>query len=250
MYYETDLVFPGAGPERGDWEHPGIELEDISFDSLDGTSLHGYFFPKSDATATILFCHGNAENVAMIAPEMDRLRKQMNAAVFAFDYRGFGKSQGRPFERGICEDAEAASIWLSEETEQSEEELILMGRSLGGGVTVHLASRNGARALVLDRTFSSAVDVAASHYWWLPVRFVMRNQFLSIAKIKYFHGPLLQMHGDKDEVIPLWSAQRLFQRSVSSVKDFQTIEGLTHLVPCPEVYFAKVENLIDSLQTN
>ena len=247
MYYETDLVFPGAGPDEGDWEHPGIELEEIAFDSADGTHLHGYYLPKPDAKATILFCHGNAENIAMLAPEMHRLRERMNANVMVFDYRGYGKSVGKPFERGILEDAEAAATWLAIRTDQFEDNFVYIGRSLGGGAAVHLASRFGARGLVLDRTFSSTVDVAASRYWWLPVRFVMRNQFLSIAKIKYYDGPLLQTHGDIDEVIPLWSADRLFQRAPSKDKEFQLIEGLTHFMPCPEAYLAKLEQFIEHL---
>jgi len=247
MYFERDLVFPGAGVERGDWTHPGIELEEVEFESADGTPLEGYFLAKPDTKVTILFCHGNAENIAMLAPEMHRLRERMNASVMVFDYRGFGRSVEKPFERGILEDAEAAATWLALRTDQTEDDLVYAGRSLGGGVAVHLASVFGGRGLVLDRTFSSTVDVAASRYWWLPIRFVMRNQFLSVAKIKYFKGPLFQMHGDVDEVIPLWSAQRLFERSPSQAKEFQLIEGLSHFVPCPEAYFAKLQPFIESL---
>ncbi len=247
MYFEADLVFPGAGSEKGDWDHPGIELEEIAFDSADGTSIHGYYLPKQDAQVSILFCHGNAENIAMLAPEMHRLRERMNAAVLVFDYRGYGQSVGQPFERGILEDAEAAASWMAVRTDQFEDDLVLIGRSLGGGVAVHLASKFGARGLVLDRTFSSTVDVAASRFWWLPIRFVMRNQFLSVAKIKYFSGPMLQMNGDIDEVIPLWSAQRLFERSPSTEREFQLIDGLTHFVPCPEAYLAKLQQFIERL---
>ena len=247
MYFETDLVFPSAGPERGDWGHPGVELEEVDFESADGTQLQGYFLPKQDAAATILFCHGNAENIAMLAHEMDSLRKRMNAQVMVFDYRGYGKSQGKPYESGLFADAEAAAFWLAERTEQNEEDLVLIGRSLGGGVAVHLASKHATRALVLDRTFSSAVDVAASRYWWLPVRFVMRNQFLSIAKIKYHQGPLLQMHGDVDEVIPLWSGQRLFERATTEKKEFQLINGLTHNEPSPEAYLQTLQRFIEGL---
>ena len=247
MYFERDLVFPGAGPETGNWNHPGIELDEANFESSDGTRLHGYFLPKEDSKNTILFCHGNAENVAMLAPEMHQLRERMNASVMVFDYRGYGRSEGKPSEYGVLQDAEAASIWLSDRTDQDEKDWIVVGRSLGGGVAVHLAGKIEARGLVLDRTFSSAVDVAASRYWWLPVRFVMRNQFLSIAKFGHFRGPILQMHGDIDEVIPLWSGQRLFQRAPSEKKEFQLIEGLTHYEPTPELFLSRLQRFIEEL---
>ncbi len=220
-------------------------MEEIEFESLDGSQLYGYYLSKPGATKSLLFCHGNAENIAVLADEANRFRQLLDANVFVFDFRGFGKSLGKPSESAILADAQAASTWLSERTGCDEEELYLFGRSLGGSVAVHLASRNGAKGLILDRTFSSAVDVAASRYWWLPVRFVMRNQFLSIAKIGRYRGPLLQLHGDADEVIPLWSGRRLFDFSPSPDKKFHLVRGLTHNVPMPESFYEEMKKFVD-----
>jgi len=228
IFFETRLVFPGASTTAGDWSHSDISLEEVDFLSRDGTKLYGYFFPNPMSDRCILFCHGNGENIAMNASEMDVLRKRLNASVFVFDYRGFGKSQGTPWEEGIFADAEAASQWLANRSQQSAEDQIIMGRSLGGGVAVHLAALLDPKAIILDRTFSSAVEVAAERYWWLPVRIVMRNQFWSSVKIKKYSGPLLQMHGDADESIPMWSAKKLFLSSPSEDKTFIEIPGLTH----------------------
>lgn len=247
MFSETRLVFPGAGVERGDWTHPGVELEEVDFESSDGTKLHGHFFPKPGSSEALLICHGNAENVALMAEEADRFRQQLNLNVFVFDFRGFGKSLGKPSESAVLADAQAASAWLAERVGCDESELFLFGRSLGGGIAVDLAGRNGTKGLILDRTFSSAVDVAASRYWWLPIRFVMRNQFLSIAKIGRYRGPLLQLHGDVDEVIPLWSAQRLFDFSPSPEKEFRLVPGLAHTVPMPESFYRDMDDFIASI---
>lgn len=238
MISETSLVFPGAGIDRGDWNHIGLDLEEVNFQSEDGTKIYGYFLPRLNADGTLLFCHGNEENIATCAEEADRLREALNVSVLVFDYRGYGKSDGRPSETKILQDSEAALSWLADKTRTDPSELVLFGRSLGGGVVVHLASRHGAKALILDRTFSSAVDVAANRFWWLPVRFVMRNQFLSVAKIHYYEGPLIQFHGDIDEVIPVWSARKLFDRSPSPDKEWRLVGGLTHKVPMPESYYA------------
>jgi uncharacterized protein len=250
MYSEASLVFPGAGPDRGDWSHPGIDLEEVAIDVDYGSAVSAYFFPNPNAKEALLFCHGNAENIAMLASEADHMRNRLNVSVLLFDYRGYGRTEGKPTESGVLADAQAASTWLEEKTGIQQEDFILFGRSLGGGVAVHLACENDAKAVVLDRTFSSAVDVAASRYWWLPVRFVMRNQFLSLARIHYYEGPLLQFHGDIDEIIPLWSAERLFRHSPSAVKEFRLVKGLEHLVPMPITFIEEMKVWLDKTSLN
>jgi uncharacterized protein len=242
---ESSLVFPGSPIAAGDWSHPGIALEEVDFLSTDGTQLHGFFFPNPKSDQFLLFCHGNGENIATIASEMDLLRKQWNVSVFAFDYRGYGKSGGSPGEEGVLADGEAAAKWLANRSQQPIENLIIMGRSLGGGVAVHLASVVDPQALILDRTFSSTVDVAADRYWWLPVRYVMRNQFWSIVRIKRYAGPLFQMHGDKDEVIPIWSGKKLFAAAPSEEKYFMEIAGLYHNDPWPQEFLDQVDGFIN-----
>ncbi len=242
---ESSLVFPGSPSTAGDWSHPGIALEEVVFVSADGTQLHGFFFPNPKSDQYLLFCHGNGENIATIASEMDLLRKQLNVSVFAFDYRGYGKSGGSPWEEGVLADGEAAAVWLADRSQQPIENLIIMGRSLGGGVAVHLASLVDPQALILDRTFSSTVDVAADRYWWLPVRYVMRNQFWSIVRIKRYEGPLFQMHGDKDEVIPIWSGKKLFTASPSEDKFFMEIADLYHNDPWPQEFLGQLDGFLN-----
>jgi uncharacterized protein len=245
MALETRLVFPGADRSRGDWTFQNLELEKVTFESLDGTQVHGIYFKHLEAKRTILFCHGNGENIAMIAGEMNRLRNELQANVLAFDYRGFGDTKGSPSEGKILEDAEAALEWLSERSLQPIENVVIFGRSLGGGVAVHLATKFDSRVLILDRTFSSTVDVAASRFWWLPVRMIMRNQFWSNQKIRSFQGAILQMHGDADEVVPYWSGRKLFQAAKTEDKLFVDYPGLTHLQPWPETWLPKILEFLD-----
>ena len=150
----------------------------------------------------------------------------MGAAVLVFDYRGYGKSEGKPDEPGVLADARAARTWLAEKAGVAENRIVLMGESLGGAVAVDLAA-DGARALILENTFSSMPDVAAYHYPWLPVRLLMRTQFNSVAKIRSYHGPLYQSHGDRDSIVPLQLARRLFD-AANEPKRFLLVEGADH----------------------
>ena len=119
------------------------------------------------------------------------LHRRVGVSVLIFDYRGYGRSEGKPNEAGILADARAARAWLADREKIAEADVVLMGESIGGAVAVDLAARDGARALVLESTFNSLPDVAAYHYPWLPVRWAMRTRLDSAAKIGNYHGPLL-----------------------------------------------------------
>ncbi len=244
MLLETTLLYPAPPSTRGDWQADWLDHEDVYFTSSDGTSLHGWYCPKVDARRSILFCHGNGEDVSNLADELDFLRRTYQANVFAFDYRGYGHSQGRPKEAGILADGEAAQRWLAERTGREPGQIVLWGRSLGGAVAVHLASQHGAAALVLDRTFSSMVDVAASHYPWLPIRWLLRNRYPSIDKLPRYTGPLIQFHGQPDEVVPYRFAQALFAASRSTNKQFIASESLTHNDPWPDEFYQRVQDFL------
>ena len=148
--------------DRGDWHPTGLPHEDVWFQSADGTKLHGWFVPHPNPKRAILYCHGNGEHVAFNAELAAQLRDSLQASVFLFDYRGYGHSEGRPNEAGCIADGRAAQHWLAERMGIRPNEIVLMGRSLGGAVAVALASENGAQALVLENTFSSMPDVAAA----------------------------------------------------------------------------------------
>jgi fermentation-respiration switch protein FrsA (DUF1100 family) len=163
-----------------------------------------------------------------------------------FDDRGYGRSAGVPSEEGILADARAARRWLATRSGVDENEIVLMGESLGAGVMVDLASRDGARALVLENAFTSLPDVAAFHYPWLPVRTLMRTRMDSAAKIGKFRGPLLQVHGDADTIIPFAIGQRL-HAAANEPKTFVTIPGANHNDPRAPEFYAALDRFISEL---
>ena len=111
MLLESWLVYPAPPVTLGDWNPTGLGHEDVWFESADGTKLHGWFIPHAVPRRAILYCHGNGEHIAFNAGLAARLRDTLQASVFLFDYRGYGRSDGRPDEPGCVADGKAAQLW-------------------------------------------------------------------------------------------------------------------------------------------
>ncbi|HBO45669.1 MAG TPA: alpha/beta hydrolase [Planctomycetaceae bacterium] len=246
MWLEESLIFfPSPYPE-GDWEPWGLVLEDAHFQAADGTKLHGWYVPHDKPRAVVLFCHGNAGNITHRAGMLESMHDRVGASVMIFDYRGYGRSEGKPKEKGVLADARAARAWLAEREGIDEREIVVMGRSLGGAVAVDLAAADGARALVLEGTFTSIPDMAAHIYPWLPVRPLIRNRFDSLTKIRRYRGPLLQSHGDTDTIVPIASGRKLFD-AANEPKEFVTLRGVDHNDWLPESYYDRLREFFDAL---
>ncbi|MCL4193640.1 MAG: alpha/beta fold hydrolase, partial [Thermoguttaceae bacterium] len=139
MLFEESLIyFPSPYP-NGDWQPAGLGQEEVHFQAAEGTRLHGWYVPHDHPRAVVLFCHGNAGNVTHRADSLQALHHGAGVAVFVFDYRGYGRSAGRPSEEGIIADARAARAWLAQRAAVPEQEIVVLGESLGGAVAVHLA---------------------------------------------------------------------------------------------------------------
>ena len=242
---ETWLVYPAPKYPAGLWDNHRFQAEEAHFRSKDGTQLHGWFFEAPEPRATILYCHGNGDCVGFLGDYAASMRDRFGVQMFIFDYRGYGKSDGSPHEKGVLQDGEAARDWLCERTGKRPEELLLMGRSLGGGVAVHLAANGGAKGLVLQNTFSSLHDTAAENYPFVPVRLLMRNKMDSMSRIGRFQGPLLMSHGDADTLIPFRLSQRLFEKA-NEPKQFFTVRKGEHCSTEPEEYQRLFDRFLSS----
>jgi uncharacterized protein len=247
MFIEDSLIyFPVVYP-AGDWEPGGLEFEDAWFTAADGAPLHGWYVPCENARAAVLFCHGNGGNLSHRVDALKMLHRHAGVAVLIFDYRGYGRSKGKPSEAGCLADARAARGWLAAREKIPESRVVLLGESLGGAVAVDLAAHDGARALVLESTFSSLPDVAAYHYWFLPVHLLMRTRFDSLAKIGHFHGPLLQAHGDADTIVPLEFGRKLFD-AAHQPKQFLLIRGHDHNDLMPLEFYTALAEFVRNLK--
>jgi fermentation-respiration switch protein FrsA (DUF1100 family) len=195
--YHPDRVLTATGAELS------RPFEDVFFKAGDGVALNGWFFPGSTNShrrhLAVLVCHGNAGNIS------DRLDTcaallSIGASVFVFDYRGYGRSQGRPSEEGTYRDAQAARQWLRQKGFAGTN-IIAFGESLGGGVAAELAVREPVGGLVLQSTFTSIPDIGAELFPWLPVRWLARIRYDTHSKLPRLHVPVLVMHGPADELV-------------------------------------------------
>jgi uncharacterized protein len=249
MIFENSMIFFPTPYPGGNWHPAGLKFEDAWFQAADGTRLHGWYVPKKNARATVLFCHGNAGNIAGRASILQLLHDRVGVSTLIFDYRGFGRSEGKPNEAGVLADARAARRWLAEREKIAETDIVMMGESLGGAVAVDLAARDGARALVLQSTFNKLPDVAAYHYPVLPVRWAMRTRLDSASKIGDYHGPLLQAHGEADTIVPLQFGQRLFD-AANEPKEFILLRDPEHdhNTPMPMEYYDRLAAFLDAIK--
>ncbi len=217
-----------------------MSFEDAWFQAADGTKLHGWYVPRENPRAVILFCHGNAGNVTDRADILEKLHNTAGVSVLAFDYRGYGRSEGKPNEKGILADARAARAWLAKRENIAEKDIVVMGESLGGAVAVDLAAKDGARGLVLISTFTSAADVAAYHYPFLPVRLLMRTRLDALGQIANYKGPLLEMHGEADTIVPIRLGRRLFE-AANEPKQLLVFPHHDHNDTPPEEFYTELQ---------
>ncbi len=190
----------------------GRPFEEVWFTAADGVRLNGWFFPAEAQSPrahwVVLHCHGNGGNISHRL-EACRLLLETGASVFVFDYRGYGRSHGRPSEEGTYLDAQAAHQWLQLKG-FSPRHILAYGESLGGGVAAELALREPTAALILQSTFTSILDIGAELFPWLPVRWLALIKYDTLAKLPHLAVPVLVLHSRADDLIGFSHGQRLF----------------------------------------
>lgn len=190
-------------------EDVGLDFEDVTFRTPDGLALNGWYVPADEAPFTVLFCHGNAGNIMHRLDTLSLFRR-LGLSCFVFDYRGYGRSEGRPTEVGTYRDARAAYDWLTQSKGIAAEQIVLLGRSLGGSIAAHLASQVDTRTVVVESAFTSYLDMAAQMYPYMPIRLFARFRYDTQAHLARARCPVLVMHSRDDELVPFEFGRRLF----------------------------------------
>jgi fermentation-respiration switch protein FrsA (DUF1100 family) len=238
--------FPSSG-ETATPEQFGVPFEATSLLTKDGERLRGWVLTHPAPRAVVLYFHGNGGNLSVWAPILAGIYER-GYTVRAIDYRGYGASTGRPTERGLYRDVDAAVEWIAREP-GGPVPLVYWGRSLGAAMAAYAATRHTPAGIILESGFP---DVRALFRSSPAMRFVSlfstyrfpANRFLEDAR-----SPVLVMHGDRDRVIPFEAGRQLFEK-IRGPKQFATIPGGDHndlRPPDPAAYWSTVHAFIQSL---
>ena len=221
VIFQRDFVFRPSGILDATMaEAPGLEV--VGIDAADGTPLVAWYRRAEAGQPTLLYFHGNAGNLGGRSERFEQVIRS-GYGLLAMNYRGYGGAPGAPSEEAFFEDALAAHDWLAERANR----IVIYGESLGTGVATYLASERPATALVLEAPFTATVDIAAETYPWIPVRWLMWDQFRSRDRIAAIGMPLLIVQGTEDDVVPPEHGRRLFEIA-KEPKEIEVIQGAGH----------------------
>ncbi|MFP4034815.1 MAG: alpha/beta hydrolase [Desulfovermiculus sp.] len=203
-----------------------LSYEQVQLHTSDGETLQAWFVPGNQNRPVVLFCHGNNSNIS--SPSHLKFLELMHFLSFSaviFDYRGFGRSSGSPDETGSYLDGEAVWNHLVHSRGYTGRDIIIWGKSLGGGIAAYLASQHqDCRALVLEATFTSVPDVARRMFPFLPVKWIIRHEYPVHRHVSRVDSPVLVMHSPKDETIPYRLGRRVFE-AATEPKTFVQLSG-------------------------
>ncbi|MEY4526465.1 MAG: hypothetical protein RL768_184 [Nitrospirota bacterium] len=220
------VYHPEPWQER-DWASlSGLPLEEVWFQSGDGAKLFGWYVEVQEDRPVVLWCHGNAGNIIHRLENLTLLY-QLGVSVFLFDYRGYGRSQGKPSEEGLYQDAIGAYDYLTRVRQIRPERIVIFGRSLGAAVAADLASMKPAAGLILESPFPSIASVARHHYGGMPVHWLLGAEFKLIDRLPQLSLPKLVIHGDQDDIIPIEFGRQVFE-AAKPPKQWYAIAGADH----------------------
>ncbi len=215
-------------------------VDDIAFESDDGTVLHAWYCRTTQPISSVLYCHGNSGNLTHSAASIPLLNRA-GLNVFMFDYRGFGRSTGFATLAGVIQDAEAAAR-EHHALRPHNIPSILYGYSLGGAIAAQIASKVTFDGLVLQSTFTNLGDMARVLYPKLPMHLISGQDFNTIETVRALQIPLVIIHGTDDEVIPHWMGQRLFE-SCESARELHVVNGGYH----NDLYDRDAKGIVDAI---
>ena len=221
------LYYPQTLAQNAPLPSYAADAQEAFIYSARGDLIHGLYWPAPEGRPTILFFHGNAQTVfewALIREEF----AAMECGLLLIDYHGYGKSSGRPYESALYAAGREAYDWLVKHVELEESQILVFGKSLGGGVTCEIVQDKKPLGVILESTFRSIPSVARRLIPLLPAESIIKSEvYDSISKIVNIQVPVLVVHGTNDELIPFSEGQALFE-AANEPKEFYEVPGAGH----------------------
>ncbi len=189
-----------------------VDFSAVNLTAKDGTKLEAWYHPAKEDFPTIIHFHGNGGNLSHRAVFFGLLR-DAGYGVIGVDYRGYGKSEGKPSEDGFYQDGRATMEYATKTLSIPENKIIIYGESIGSGVAVQMATEHKIAAMILQSPFTSMVAPASNRYPWLPVNLLLKDRYDSLSKIANIHVPTLFFHGERDTLVPITLGKELFAKA-------------------------------------
>jgi pimeloyl-ACP methyl ester carboxylesterase len=213
-FFQRPLLFPAVGKVSG------INRETIVFTNND-IDLHGWVLNQGKRRALIYF-GGNAEQISGNINLFEDVLQEYS--VYLINYRGYGKSAGKPTEAGLFSDA----LFIYDQIKSEHSSISVIGRSLGSGVAVYLGANRIIEKLALLTPYDSIAEVAQSHYPMFPTRYLVRDKFESIHRATDITVPVLVVAAEFDLVVPNIHTEKLLDKLVNSMVSFQMVRNVAH----------------------
>ncbi|MFQ5801604.1 MAG: alpha/beta hydrolase [Candidatus Methylomirabilales bacterium] len=227
----------------------GLAYEEVFFGTRDGVRLHGWYVPRQGSSTTLLWFHGNAGNISHRLENLALVHERVGVNVFIFDYREYGKSEGEISKAGTFLDAFAAFGYLCSRSDLDPSRILLFGRSLGTALATAVAAEQSCLGIILEAAFTSTDDIMRLYFRFLPPLPPGTVKYDTLSLIGKVMAPKLIIHGEHDEIIPVWMGRRLYE-AASSPKELYLVPGATHndtYMAGGQEYFAKLKTFANDL---
>jgi fermentation-respiration switch protein FrsA (DUF1100 family) len=225
-YFEKRYVFFPTSDVEFTPDDVGVAYQEVFFPTETGLKLHGWYIP-GPGDFTWLWFHGNGGNIGHRVTELALLHQRLGISILIFDYRGFGRSEGLPSEQGTYQDARAALAYLRQQHGLAPDAIVYFGHSLGTAVALELAASESPAGLVLVSPFASISEMSRLVFPRLPSAWLVRNKYNSLARVAKVQCPVLILHGELDETVPIAQGRKLFDHA-NPPKRFQALPWAAH----------------------
>ena len=241
-FYQRNLLYH---PSENNYQNDEVKFdyEEVYIEVENEIKLKSWLINKDlKKLKTLLIFHGNAGDLSNRIYKLNELNK-LEINILLISWRGFSGNKGSPTEKNLYKDAEAAIKWLNKKN-VSNNQIIIYGESLGTGVAVEMANKNDFNSIILESPFTSIENSAKIYYPYLPVKYLLKDRYDTISKIKMVESPIMIMHGEKDDVVPFSMGKELFEKANSPKQSYFTPDD-DHMMEFNSSLLQKIKDFIE-----